>query len=101
MEHDEIVKAVTENPIAIGVLATVIGSVGAFFRPIARALQGALVRRIDRAWAEDDDETPHAERVRRTVERVQGSTIVPLSPGFVERAVRQHKSTPPPPFGGS
>ena len=99
MDPDVLLKAVSENPITSAIGATAIGSVGAFFRPIARALQAALVRRIDQAWAEDDDATPHAERVRRTVERVQGSTIVPLSPGYVERAVRQHKSTPPPDRG--
>ncbi len=91
MNVETVMKLISENPITAGVIGTVLATVAAFFRPIMRALQAALIRRIDRAWP---DNGGHEERVRKTVEVVKSQTLLPR--GIVEREVRKHKSTPPP-----
>lgn len=87
------VALVSNNPIEAALLAVAI----AFIKPIANALQRALVRRIDKAWP---DNGSHEERVRKTVDALS-STIVPVPRAIVEHAVRKQKSTPPPSGGES
>lgn len=98
---DEILTTVLDNPIIAGAIGTALAGVLAFFKPIMRALQTALVRRINQAWvdeadAEDDD---IEKRVRRTSRRLLSQTIVPLPKGLVEAHVRKavSSSEPPPP----
>ena len=83
------VAIVSNNPIESALVALAI----AFIKPIANALQRALVRRIDRAWP---DNGSHEEKVRKAVDTLS-STIVPVPRAMVEHAVRKQKSTPPPP----
>ncbi len=95
MEPDEIIRAVTQNPITAGLIGTAVAAVVGFFKPILAALQAALVRRIDRAWAECDEDDNVEERVRRTAERVRSSTRLPLSQTYVEDRVRRMVSDAP------
>ncbi len=91
MDADNLLKLVTENPITAGAIGTAVAAVVAFFKPVMRALQRALVRRIEQAWPEDGGDE---ERVRKTVDKIQSQTLMPRT--FVESAVRKHKSIPPP-----
>jgi len=76
---DEILTTVLDNPIIAGAIGTALAGVLAFFKPIMRALQTALVRRTSR--------------------RLLSQTIVPLPKGLVEAHVRKavSSSEPPPP----
>lgn len=86
-------KLVIDNPTLSTSIAGVLLAVIAFFKPIAAALQRALIRRIDQAWPNDDSE--YESKVRRTVEAVSNS-LRPVPRSTVEKAVRRHKSNPPP-----
>ena len=97
---DDLIKTLYENPITAGAIVTALAGVGAFFKPIMRAAQAALVRRIDQAWVDEADYDDNVEeRVRRTAERVRSQTIVPLPQAYVETRVRKmvSESDPPPP----
>lgn len=87
---------VTENPIAAGLLGSLAAAAAGFCRPIMGALQAALIRRINRAWADDSGEGDHEERIRRTAKHLRRSTRVPLSQTYVEGHVRRTVSSPPP-----
>lgn len=91
MDFEALLKLITENPITAGAIGTAVAAVVAFFKPVMRAAQRALVRRIEQAWPEDGGDE---ERVRKTVDRVNSQTLMPRT--FVESAVRKHKSIPPP-----
>ncbi|MDP6423255.1 MAG: hypothetical protein QGG14_00815 [Planctomycetota bacterium] len=85
-------QLILDNPIT----ASVIAAIGLFIKPIAKALQAALIRRIDRLWP---DVGPHEERVRKTVDALSLSRVPGVRP-IVEAAVRKHKSNPPPNAAG-
>lgn len=91
MELEYVLELVTQNPLTSSAIGAGLAAVVAFFKPIMRALQRALVRRIQQAWPEDGGDE---ERVRKTVDAVNSQTIFPR--GMVETAVRKHKSIPPP-----
>jgi hypothetical protein len=96
MDLDTLIKAITDNPVASTLVVGALASVGAFIKPIARALQDALIRRIDQAWP---DEGGDEERIRKTVSKVNSQTFLPRS--MVETAVRKHASKQSiPPNGG-
>ena len=84
-------EVLLDHPAVVAALAAIMG----FLVPVMRALQAALIRRIDQAWPADGDDD-HEERIRKTVERVR--TRVPLPRSFIERHVRVHKSGAPPPL---
>lgn len=96
MDPEVLIAVITENPVTSGIMGTALAALAGFFRPIMRALQAALVRRIDQAWVDDDSD--HDERVRRTAERVRRGMLVTLPRGFVETQVRIQKSEAPPPL---
>ncbi len=97
MDPDTLIKAITDNPLTTGLVGTAIAGVVGFFRPIMRALQAALVRRIDQAWTDTDSECTHDDRVRQAADRVLSTTLVPMTRNFVEERVRKVKSEPPAP----
>lgn len=86
-------KLIIDNPSISTVIATALVAVIAFFKPIAAAIQKALIRRIDQAWPNDDSE--YESKVQHTVDAVSQS-LRPVPRSTVERAVRKHKSNPPP-----
>lgn len=98
MTPDDLLKTIAENPVTAGLVGTVLAAVLGFFRPIMGALQSALVRRIDRAWADEHAEDNVEERVRRTASRVRSETIVPLPQAYVEDKVRRTISEAPTPL---
>ncbi len=98
MNPETLLKVISENPITSGIVASVLAGVVGFFKPTMRALQTALVRRIDQAWVDEGDEDNHDERIRKTADRVRSSTRFPLSHDFVEKHVRAQKSEAPPPL---
>lgn len=89
---DALLQFVTDNPIASSAVGAVVAAFVAFVKPIARALQRALIRRIDQAWPIGD--LPHEKKVAITVDRVNAQTLIPR--GTIEKTVRKHKSNPPP-----
>ncbi len=96
---ESLLQAISTNPITAGAVATVLAAIVAFFRPIMRALQTALVRRINQAWL-DESEAANGdvdEHVRRTAERVRSQTLMPLSRDYVESQVRKVASESEPP----
>lgn len=52
---EDFFKLVMENPITAGAIGTAIAAVIAFFKPIMRALQRALIRRIEAQWPDGKD----------------------------------------------
>lgn len=96
MDLEALLATITENPVVSGAVVGALGAVLGFFRPIMGALQAALVRRINQAWADDSGEGDLDERVRRTAEHVRRSTRVPLPQTYVEEHVRRAVSEAPP-----
>ena len=96
---ENLLQAISANPITAGVVGTALAAVAAFFRPIMRALQAALVRRINQAWLDESEAADCSvdERVRRTADRVRSQTLMPLSQDFVEARVRKAVSESEPP----
>lgn len=94
---ENLLQAISANPITAGAVATALAAIVAFFRPIMRALQAALVRRINQAWLDEAANGDVDERVRRTAERVRSQTLMPLSQDFVEARVRKVASESEPP----
>ena len=91
MDFESLLKLVTENPITASALGAFAAAAVAFFKPVMRALQRALVRRIDQAWP---DNGGHEERIRKTIDTVTSETVIPLPRSLVDRVIRDHKSTP-------
>lgn len=99
MGIEAILKLLTDNPITVGVIGTALATVAAFFRPILRALQKAMVRRIDQAWPDGED-TDDEAKVQAATKKFSQSTMIPIPRALVEAAVRNHKSIPPKPPKG-
>ena len=49
MDAEALIKVITANPITTGLLGAALATVVGFFKPIMRALQAALIRRLDQA----------------------------------------------------
>lgn len=91
---ETLIKLITDNPVIASAISGAIVAFVAFVKPIAKALQQALIRRIDQAWPDDCDNVSHEEKIRRTVNAVNSQTLLPR--GTIERTVRKHKTNPPP-----
>ncbi len=88
MNAAELFELVMSNPLTSGAVAAGVAAVVAFFKPVARAVQRALVRRIDQAWPDDEDD--HETAVQRTADAVSARSLLPR--GVVEAQVRKHKA---------
>ena len=102
MNPDAVIEWLMANPVTATAIAGAVASVGAFFRPIMRAVQRAAVRRINQAWIDDaweqeESEPNHKERVRKAAKRVFSQTLMPVSQEAIEDRVSKEKSEPPPP----
>ena len=93
---ETLIQLISDNPVIASAVAGALTATVAFIRPIAKALQRALIRRIDQAWPDDEDcdNVSHEEKIRRTVEAVNAQTLIPR--GTIERTVRSYKTNPPP-----
>lgn len=56
--------------------------------PVFNALQRAAIRRIDKAWPDDDPNLSHDQKIDHTVKTLSNS-IVPNA--LVTTAIRRHK----------
>ena len=91
------IKLVETNPITFAAITAVAAATAAFFKPIMRALQRALVRRIEQAWPDDSVDLDDEARVRVATKALSQSASTSFIPrSLLELAVRNHKSTPPP-----
>jgi hypothetical protein len=91
---ETLINLIVDNPIIASAIGAIVAAFVAFVKPIAKALQRALIRRIDRAWPDDCEHVTHEEKIRRTVEAVNAQTLIPR--GAIERTVRKHKTNPSP-----
>lgn len=94
-----ILKIIKENPVLSAAFSGALVTVAAFFKPIAVALQRALIRRIDQAWPDDCTVLSHEEKVKRTLDIVNSGTPY-ATRSMIEKVIRKHKSNPPPSNSG-
>jgi hypothetical protein len=93
---NEFIQIIADNPAAATAVGVAIAAVLKFFKPIMAAVQSALVRGIDQAWQQHDDEPNVEERVRKTALDLRSNTRFPLPQAFVEERVRKHRRSEPP-----
>lgn len=74
MDLKSIVEYASENPI----VSSAVGAFVAFTMPVWKSIRAAIVRRVDRAWNEEERDCSHPTSVKpsRVVDRVTRASIL-------------------------